>query len=342
MKLSNKDILAQRFFNQGLQVPFPNSENLLSNALGIQAQYLNHGLFNIFIRTTHTRNSSVNQDIENLILAWGQRQTYHFYDVKTWQDMSLFLKSESIWTEKYFAEQGLSLTKESQRLKKYLQEPISRQKLKAFYGKEWNVLFYGNALMTYNSRLGRLYQKWQPKDRLIFWEEPSSKVIEHVDEQLFKNYFRFYGPATLADAAHFFGVTQGKLPKDSLSNLSNLDYEGKIYYFNQWQVDATIPEVLVLGKFDPLLVSYSYKDLLIPKECQPSVWQKAGQIAAIIVIRGVYYGNWNFTSQGKLIHFRVVTIKQLSQRHQTKIRNIFKKYAKWMDKTAGNIIFEVQ
>ncbi|KXT64082.1 hypothetical protein SGADD02_02097 [Streptococcus gallolyticus] len=48
----------------------------------------------------HTRNSSVNQDIENLILAWGQCQTYHFYDFETWQNMITFLKAETIWVEK--------------------------------------------------------------------------------------------------------------------------------------------------------------------------------------------------------------------------------------------------
>lgn len=47
LELSRQEIISQRLYNNGLVEKLKSIDHLLSKSLGIQAQYINHALFNI-------------------------------------------------------------------------------------------------------------------------------------------------------------------------------------------------------------------------------------------------------------------------------------------------------
>ncbi|MGT2757202.1 DNA glycosylase AlkZ-like family protein [Streptococcus ovuberis] len=335
--VTKEEIIAQRFWNQGLVEQYKDLTKLLGDSLGIQSQYLNHGLFNIFTRLESSKPfESIQGDV---ILAWGQRQTYHFYDHDAWLTMTAYLADTPRWPDAYFAEKGIDGEAESDRLRQLVSEHPSRNQLPNYYGDSWADLFRWSALFIYNSKRGRLYQKWLPDDRLIVWEDNNYHIQTNMSRDLVISYFSFYEPATVADAAHFFGVKQSKITETDLAQLKLLTFEGRRYYFKTWKEDITIPDVLVLGKFDPLLVSYKYKDLLIDPVDQSSVWKKAGQISALILIKGQLKATWVFQIRGDTISFKVQGKQRITQKHQAAIRRQFKKYAEWMKKSVSSITF---
>ncbi|SDB26606.1 Winged helix DNA-binding domain-containing protein [Streptococcus henryi] len=340
--ISKEEILAQRFYNQGLIKSYSDLDQLLKDSLGIQSQYLNHGLFNMSTRLNLLNTERVEETLEPAILGWGQRQTYHFYNWQTWQEMGQFLKADGTWTENYFASENLDLVKECQELREHLTQPLTRTELSQRYGQRWAKLFNWSALFIYNSRKGKLYQKWQPNDRLVVWSEKVIPKNPELPKKILESYFNFYGPASLADAVHFFGIKQSQISENYLAGLKRYDYQGRTYYSKYWQEEAQIPEVLVLGKFDPLLISYKHKDILIDKADQGLVWKKAGQISALILIKGNLKGTWTFSVKGSAIDFKVLSAKKISLKHQASIRRIFRKYTKWMGKTMRQVEFHVE
>lgn len=339
--LTREEILSQRLTKNGLTQPFTHLHHLLPASLGIQSQYLHHGLFNIASRVDLSNNQDISNCLSDAILAWGQRQTYHFYDKETWQKMCHFLAEERLWVPSYFDSENLDLATASQDLKKRLNQPRLRSQLVQDYGAAWSKLFLWSALFLYHSRQGQLYHRWLPHDRMVEWQSEALPVPENLSKELLESYFSFYGPASLADAAHFFGIRQHKIAPSDLVDLDVFEYQGKTYYAKDWQDDAKIPEVVLLGKFDPLLVSYKHKDILIDPNQQSSVWKKAGQISALILIRGKMRGTWTMSVNGQNISFKVVTNQKLSQRQQARTRRIFRDYARWIHKTIKIISFEL-
>lgn len=340
--MTKSQLLAQRFYNQGLVIPYDNVEDLLRESLGIQAQYLNHGLFNIATRLDWAKDQRASASLDQAILAWGQRQTYHFYDLETWQMMSHFLADERLWVDKHFQAQDLDLDAAVAELEDKLQEDKKRSVLSAEYGQRWKSLFEWSALFLYTSRQGKLYHKLLADDRLVKWQDRQNQPSNDLPKHLLEAYFTFYGPASLADAAHFFGVTQAKIEPIDVTELKTYQVDDRLYYAKLWHDEATIPQVLVLGKFDPLLVSYKHKAILIGQDDQPHIWGKAGQIAAIILIKGKLRATWTMATSGKTISFTVTANKEITQRHQATIRRIFRRYTKWVDKEVRAITFNIR
>ncbi len=283
--LNRQTIIALRLQQQGLITPYQDLADLLQASLGMQSQYINHALFNISTRLSKEAIKTFHPIENEAILAWGQRQTYHFYDKKSWQKITLALSQEALWPEKLLIEQGINLEQSSRKLEAFLSEARTRAQVLTHFKQDDKALFQWGALFLYHSRKGQLYHQWfLNQERNVVWEETNHSLyqLDTLKEELLRNYFHFYGPATLADAAHFFGVSKNNLSKIPLdSSLFQASFEGQSFFYKPPIEEPKIPKLVILGKFDPLLVSYSKKDVLIPKEKQALVWKKAGQISAI-------------------------------------------------------------
>lgn len=101
LELSRQEIISQRLYNNGLVEKLKSIDHLLSKSLGIQAQYINHALFNISTRLDPDSFHSFSELEKKSILAWGQRQTYHFYQKETWQDIVISLAEQELWPKNY-------------------------------------------------------------------------------------------------------------------------------------------------------------------------------------------------------------------------------------------------
>ena len=220
MTIRAQDILAQRLYHQALLESKLTGTEVLAKSLGIQSQYVTHGIYNYFNRLADSKADSYADLTEQGILAWGQRGTYHFYDRPTWEALSLLLSETVSWPWHHLAEQGVEVAAQLERLAGYLADgPMTREALKDRYGQEeWRQLFRWGGLFLAASRQGQLYQTLSQGDRQVHWQpKPEGQDLRLLKHQLLATYFSFYGPATLGDAAHFFGVPQAFFSQVDLS-----------------------------------------------------------------------------------------------------------------------------
>lgn len=341
LELSRQEIISQRLYNNGLVEKLKSIDHLLSKSLGIQAQYINHALFNISTRLDPDSFHSFSELEKKSILAWGQRQTYHFYQKETWQDIVISLAEQELWPKKLLTEAGINLELVSQILEDYLIDKRTRQEVLDFFGPDHKVLFQWSALFLLHSRQGQLYHTWTTQnDRFVHWHQLNQTTSAPFQmELLLHRYFIFYGPATLADAAHFFGIKQSHLAKIPLSNLQATTYQGKNYYFDSYHEQVSLPEIVVLGKFDPLLIAYANKDLLIDQDMQAKVRKKAGQISAIILKKGKLVATWTFSNKKSDISFTVEVQGKLLKKDKKQIESVFKTYCRQMKKQLKSISY---
>lgn len=123
--------------------------------------------------------------------------------------------------------------------------------------------------------------------------EPLPK--EQAELELVRRYFTHFGPATVRDAAYFFGVSQTRvrawvrqLP------LREMEAEGIRCYAMGGEEDVPdIPEVLFLPGFDQLMLGYQKREsLFFRQEHLRGIFNLAGIVMPVVLFRGIVVGKW--------------------------------------------------
>lgn len=308
--LTQQDILSQRLNRSGLIQKKTNVESVLSHLLGIQAQYPNYAKINLInrIRTNMHSNFVHQLEHEDIILAWGQRQTVHFYYKLDWLRIILLLEKQADWPDKSLTQKGYHVPHQLNRLKQLFQSnvPLTKEIIQDHFQEDANDLFHWAALFLKASRSGNLYFKIHGSQKQYHWypfEEKEQFHMEELETLLLKKYFDAYGPATKADAAHFFGVTQSYFTISFEEIFMKTEINGIHYYFTEYQGLLPIPEILLLGKFDPLLLAYKNKIWLAYEREASLIWRKAGQVEAVLLISGKFAGTWRYKVRGNHVTF---------------------------------------
>ena len=114
--------------------------------------------------------------------------------------------------------------------------------------------------------------------------------------EMARRYFTHFGPATIKDAAYFFGTTQAKV-KAWLNSLpiSEISCDGKSYFYIDNGLPAGyIPECVFLGGFDQLMLGYEKKEsLFLSTEHIRDIFTLGGIVRPAILINGTVAGWWN-------------------------------------------------
>ncbi len=130
---------------------------------------------------------------------------------------------------------------------------------------------------------------------------------EEILPELFWRYIRAYGPATLDDAAWFFGFLRDD--KKILRGLDLGEYESfeldrKIYYHCGEQKDmGDVPELTLLSGFDPVIVSYTERGAVLPPEYKAGVILKSGICLPTVAVNGRVAGIWNIKKNEPVVEF---------------------------------------
>ena len=343
--MDKSEIVYRRFYHSGLIQKFDRAERAAKQLFGIQSQYLNHGLFNLYNRVKDIEASSrtLLADRE-LVLAWGQRNTLHIYDRETWYRINQFLHQET-WVPKYFVKNGLDLEHEIHEFLRILDsKEILVRDLKEHYQDSWSPIFDWSALFLELSRQGRLYVSLAADgQRKIHYEERQPDLSLDRQKAAYQ-FFRQYGPATFDDLVHFFGTNKNFWGHDWISSeLSQFEFDQHtFYYVDEDDLDkAAFPDVLLLGKFDPLLVAYSKKDILVSEKYLSQVWGRAGQISALVFVRGQFAGKWNFRMGQNSLSFKIQLLKSFSRKKtQRLVSKQLEDFARWMGKSRTSFVWE--
>ncbi len=134
-----------------------------------------------------------------------------------------------------------------------------------------------------------------------------SHTPEEVLPELFRRYLVAYGPATLDDAAWFFGFLREdrKLLRNlPLEEYGRFEFERKTYYHcGEPEGMGDIPELTLLSGFDPVIVSYAERGAVLPPEHKSRVILKSGICLPTVAVNGKIAGVWNIKKNGPFLEF---------------------------------------
>ena len=123
---------------------------------------------------------------------------------------------------------------------------------------------------------------------------------ESARTELAQRYFTHFGPATIKDAAYFFGTTQTKV-KSWLKQLSVTEttLDGKSYFYIDKGLPAgNLPDCLFLAGFDQLMLGYEKTEsLFLPREHMRDIFNLAGIVRPAILVNGTVIGWWNLKTR---------------------------------------------
>ncbi|MFD2829274.1 DNA glycosylase AlkZ-like family protein [Corticicoccus populi] len=307
--------------------------SVLSHVIGIQAQYPNYAKINIINRLHENAYSHFHHSLDHpeTVMAWGQRRTVHYYSKEDWLCLAVFFEREVKWPDKHLHNMGYSIDDEIKRMESLFsnRNPVEKKDLQEYYQEEWKDLFHWSALFLKASSEGNLYFKLKENKKYYYWNHFDEIQVDRKELELkmLRQYFSAYGPATKADAAHFFGVRQSffTIPFEEYFNVYQI--EGINYYYSDLQCSNQNPEVILLGKFDPLLLAYKDKRWIVSKDEEPQIWRKAAQVEAVVIINNKFAGTWRYKVRGGRVVFNVFLSKPVNKYLKGKIKEALQPFA---------------
>lgn len=299
-----EELKLRRLASQHLLSP-ADTQTVVKDLCGVQAQFLSHGLHALSIRCPDV-------DTNGLVKSWTIRGTMHLFSA---EDLPLFLHEG----RSHFLRPVDTLASDAyldSGRKAYFAELIvdavaqgidQREDLKAVCEKagmtesESRSIFdpWGGTIRAL-CETGHLCHRLQEKKayQLCPAFEPMSE--EPARLELARRYFTHFGPATVKDAAYFFGTTQ-KTVKSWMKELplSDTTLDGRTYFYIDTGAPAgELPECLFLAGFDQLMLGYEKTEsLFLPREHMRDIFNLAGIVRPAILVRGNVAGWWNLKNR---------------------------------------------
>ncbi|MCL2462639.1 MAG: winged helix DNA-binding domain-containing protein [Defluviitaleaceae bacterium] len=189
----------------------------------------------------------------------------------------------------------------------------SRAEMRRIFARDYDDQAIGRlfspwgGIFVYLARLGKVaFRDMTSRDFDLISAEPA-QTPEEVLPALLHRFFAAYGPATIADAAWFFGFWKDdkkKLAGQNLEGLSRLEYNKNVYYYADDGADmGDIPRLTLLSGFDPLIVSYVERGAVLPPEYKSAVIMKSGICLPTIAVDGQVAGLWNIKKGEAAVEF---------------------------------------
>ena len=302
--MSLEEIKICRLAGQHLLAP-ADTQTVVKDLCGLQAQFLSHALHGLSIRT-----GTVNTD--GLVKSWTNRGTMHLFSI---DDLPLFLhegrthvlrpvdtlESDAyIGAERkaYFADAILDAVSQGIDEREALKEVCEKAGMTE--NESLSLFDPWGGLIRALCETGRLCHKVQEKKAYQLCPEFEPLEEESARLELGRRYFTHFGPATLKDAAYFFGTTQTKA-KNWLNKLPVAEtvLDGKSYFYIDNGVSpGELPGCLFLAGFDQLMLGYEKTvSLFLPRENMRDIFNLAGIVRPAILIDGNVAGWWNMKNR---------------------------------------------
>ena len=300
MVMKIEDIKIQRLARQHLLAP-ANSQTVVKDLCGLQAQYFGHAIQALALRTNEI-------NMEGLVKSWTNRGTMHLFSS---DDLDLFFHEGRT----YFLRPQDTMESDAfitARRKAYFGELVldaisrgmdDREALKAVCayagmteGESKSLFDPWGGLIRALCETGKLCHKAQEKKAYQLCPEFAPMPEEAARIELTRRYFTHFGPATVKDAAYFFGTTQAKV-KAWLNKLpvSETVLDGRTYFFIEYGFPYyELPNCLFLAGFDQLMLGYEKTEsLFLPKTYMRDIFTLSGIVRPVILIDGNVAGWWN-------------------------------------------------
>lgn len=245
--------------------------SVVRDLCGVQAQFMSNALHALRIRSSEPEG-------DGLVKNWTIRGTVHVFAES---DLPLFIRAgdyrKNEWSDPNWwnSRPDWALGPERQRylsdvvLAALAEGPRTREELRELCRAEgMTQAEEGSMFHPWGGGLRQLCERgfmhYAASERKEFHLSP---VFEPIPEdeaklELAKRYFTHYGPATVKDAAYFFGTTQTEVKKWLRSLPAEaVECGGRTYYYigSECNSGADIPGCIFLAGFDQLMLGYEKK-----------------------------------------------------------------------------------
>jgi hypothetical protein len=326
-----ENIIRRRMHGLYLSHRCEDLETLAHELLGLHSWFSRNVPFSALIRGADTRGWKT-----RLTKTWLYRGTLHGV---AYEDLSeLLALSAGEQKDGYFS--WLSKAHGADTIRRISDEVIrlmedgvySRTEFRRIFADSYepqvinDVFSSWGGVFVYLARLGKVaFQDMTSRDFDLISAEPNES-FEEVLPKLLRRYFAAYGPATLTDAAYFFGISKedsAKLPKLPLDDLDRLEWGRKTCFYRETTDMGDIPELTLLSGFDPLIVSYTSENRLsLPQEYKSRVILKSGICLPAIAVNGQVAGIWNIKKNAPMVEFFTPQPKRLENAAAERVESI--------------------
>jgi len=198
----------------------------------------------------------------------------------------------------------------------------SRAEMRRIFAAEYDRQTIENALSPWGgvfcelARMGKVaFRDMASRDFDLIDAEPTQTFGEALPG-LLRKFFAAYGPATLADAAWFFGLHKDRKKELFALNLdeyARLEHNKNVCYYIDDNADmGDIPELTLLSGFDPLIVSYAERGAALPPEYKKAVIMSSGICLPTIAVNGQAAGLWNIKKGEPVMEFFTAQPKRIT------------------------------
>ncbi len=307
-----------RLYKQGLIAPFGSLAELFAD-IEIQAQSENDAFFNVARRMR--QKVTLEEIRQAAIRVWYVRNTI-FLMGRDGYDKAVFVNR---FTDNWFHKMRMLTPKDEEDFQKIV--ALCKEKdfvcVDDLVGMGCNKSFIRVWSGAFIEMVRRGYLKSKYKNRLEMNHDPVQS--DFTLDDIMRQYFDVYGPATLRDFKHWLGKSLPEV-SEAYGRIRGeyLTVNGKMLLSPKdlplLEADGKLP-LIITGKFDPICLSYQDKTWLIPKEYNAKVWGKAGIVEAVILVNGEIVATWRKDKTG----VKIYPVTKLTKTLQKKVTSQFRK-----------------
>ncbi len=300
-----EQIIRRRMHGLYLSRPCRELDTLAHELLGLHSWFYRNVAFSALIR-----GADISGWKTRLTKTWLYRGTLHGVVYEDLPQLLALHPGDSYLT-RYFGEALIADTAEE--VIRCMEDGVtSRAEFRRIFGGRYSgeqidALFSPwGGIFVYLARQGRVaFRDMASRDFDLISAEPT-QAFEDVLPELVRHYFTVYGPATLSDAAWFFGFwkNESKLLRAlSLEDLACFELGGARYYAAAEAETGDIPELTLLSGFDPFIVSYADRNAVVPAEHKGKLILKSGICNPSVAVNGRVAGIWNIVKNEPVVTF---------------------------------------
>ena len=272
---------------------------------GLQAQYVSCAFHALRIRCGEPL--AEQSWGEGLVKSWSVRGTMHVFAAS---DLPLYLHEGRTHflrpQDKMEADEWITLARKQQfagRIVQLIGQGVTgREQLRAvclaegLTEREAQSVFdpWGGTL-RYLAETGRICYRVQQKKEFCLC--PAFRPLPRGQAELeqARRYFAHYGPATVRDAAYYFGVSQAcvRAWMDQLPLTEVRAGDKTCYLLGELPDAPALPECGFLAGFDPVLRGLQKKESpVLPPEYLRGIFSLGGIVQPAVLVRGAVAGSW--------------------------------------------------
>lgn len=316
---------------------------VVSDICGVQAQVMSGAEIGIWARVEGITSQDVKDALwkdRRLVKTWAMRGTLHLlnsddlplyvaalktrtvYRSKAWlrgQEVTLE-EIDEITSETRDALDGRCLTREelASRIVKEagLGSGVKKKMLSGWGSLLHAAAHHGN--LCFGPSRGKNVTFVRPDQWLGKWNEPAG---EEAMRALALRFIAAYGPCPVEEFNHWWGVLQrdaGKVFQSFADELEEVEFEGRralMRKIDLEQITRLRPakSVRLLPSFDPYIMFYNPRDLLVEKRFRTRVFrQLAGWVSPVLLIDGGAAGIWRYRIRANRVEVTVEPFRSLS------------------------------